>query len=240
MSDRTRENWRIWEDYYSPTRSKPISRFNLLKEWLYEYNTKYPHCERISAKNDPPLPIRVLEISEGNRAEPFKIKLHISNGEYAQYIALSHCWGSQSPLKTLKTNLKEHQEQILYDNMLETFQIAVLIAWYISCPYLWIDSLCIMQDDGNDWEFEAASMAAVYSNAMLTFAATAASDRSGGCLFHYNGPFCIPLNDDTALIRFEDHLKLDSKDAPLNTRCWTFQEAALSRRMVCFPENQIL
>lgn len=153
------------------------------------------------------------------------IKLHTSNGEHAQYTALSHCWGSQSPLKTLKTNLKEHEERVPYEHLPSTFQDAVLMVWYIGCPYLWIDSLCIIQDDGNDWEFEAADMAAVYSNAMLTFAAPAASDGSGGCTFEYNGPLSIPLNDDTALIRFVDHLKLDSKDAPLNTRGWTFQES---------------
>jgi hypothetical protein len=91
------------------------------------------------------------------------------------------------------------------------------MTWYTSYRYLWIDSLYIIQDDEDDWEFEAAGMAAVYSNAMLTFAATAAPDGSGGCTFNYNGPMCIPLNDDTALIRYKYHLKLDSKDVPLNT-----------------------
>jgi hypothetical protein len=74
-----------------------------------------------------------------------------------------------------------------------------------------------VQDDKRNWEVEATRMAAVYANAMLTYAATAA-DGSQGCTFKYNGPLCIPLDDDTALIRFEDHFGLNSIEAPLNIR----------------------
>ena len=83
-------------------------------------------------------------------------------------------------------------------------------------------------------------MAAVYTNAMLTFAASAAADGSGGCASNFNSSLCVPLDGDTAYIRFEDYHNLDSKDAPLNTRGWAFQEAALSRRMICFLEDQML
>jgi hypothetical protein len=48
--------------------------------------------------------------------------------------------------------------------------------------YLWIDSLCICQDDSEDWERESANMAAVYSNSYLTIAATNAKNNAVGCL----------------------------------------------------------
>lgn len=231
---------RIWEDYYAPNRSAPISRFNLLEELLKECNSNHPHCKPVSANDAPLLPTRVLEISKGDQDESLKIKLHVADGERSQYLVLSYCWGNQSPLKTLKSNLQERVNRIAYNDLPLTFQDAVLMTWYTGYRYLWIDSLCIIQDNEDDGVFEAAGTAAVYSNAMLTFAATAAPDGSGGCTFNYNGPMCIHLNDDTALIRYECHLKLDSKDAPLNTRGWTFQEGALSRRLVCFPEDQML
>lgn len=215
----------------------------MLKEWLADCITNHPHCERISAKDAPRLPTRVLEISGGDHISPFKIKLHTSNGERAHYIALSHCWGppsSRPTLKTLKANMKEHEEQIPYDRLSLTFQDAVFYSAHMNYRYLWIDSLCIIQDDSGDWEQEAASMATVYSNATLTLAATAAPDGSKGCQFQCNGPICVPLDNDTAFIRFEDHLQLDEMRAPLNTRGWTFQESTLSRRMVCFPEDQML
>jgi hypothetical protein len=123
-----------------------------------------------------------------------------------------------------------------------SFRDVVVKAWYLGFRYLWIDSLCIIQDDTEDWEAEAARMAAVYSNATLTFAATEAADPSEGCCPLYTRALAIPLQDgdDKALVRFQDNLDLNDVDAALNTRGWAFQEAALSRRMVCFDDNQLL
>jgi hypothetical protein len=122
-----------------------------------------------------------------------------------------------------------------------SFKDVVAKAWYLGFRYLWIDSLCIIQDDSDDWEAEAARMASVYSNATLTFAATEAADPSEGCCPLHTKAFAIPLEgDDKALIRFQDHLDLNNGDAALNTRGWAFQEAALSRRIVCFDNNQLL
>jgi hypothetical protein len=149
----------IWEDYYSPNRSTPISRLNILKEWLAECNSKHLHCEGILDKIATQLPTRVLEISD-EEVKPFKIKLHISNGENASYIALSHSWGPSAPLRTVKSNLDKHQQGIPYDDLPSTFRDAVLMAWYIGCRYLWIDSLCVIQDDNDDWEIEVAGLIA--------------------------------------------------------------------------------
>ena len=63
------------------------------------------------------------------------------------------------------------------------YQDTVLISHELGVEYLWIDSLCIIQDDRNDWEIESAKMADVYSHAYLTIAATGSSTSSGGCLF---------------------------------------------------------
>jgi hypothetical protein len=62
-----------------------------------------------------------------------------------------------------------------------TFQDAVNITRALSQHLLWIDSLCIIQDDQADWERESARMASVYQNAFLTIAATSSHDSKGGC-----------------------------------------------------------
>ena len=232
---------RIWEAHGAPNRSEPISRLNVIKNWLAECSKSHPYCEKVLEQDPPQLPTRVLAISEGDDEEPFKIRLHVSNGEHAPYAVLSHCWGQVTPLKTLRSNIEEHKDRISYNDLPLTFQDAVLMAWYVlDCPYLWIDSLCIIQDDKHDWEIEAATMATVYANAMLTFAATAAKDASYGCTFQYDSALRIASNDGAAMVRFEDHLNLNAQDAPLNSRGWCFQESALSKRMVCFPEEQML
>ncbi|KAJ5664300.1 hypothetical protein N7507_005031 [Penicillium longicatenatum] len=170
----------------------------------------------------------------------FNLKLHISNGEHGHYIALSHSWGSAAPLKTLRANLTARQKSIPFSSLPLTFQDAVVFTNEVGYAYLWIDSLCIVQDDQKDWEIEAAQMAMVYANALITFAATNAEDASGGCGTWPISPLIIrSTNDQIARIRLEEHSFLDRPDAPLNLRAWAFQEALLSPRMVCFDKSQM-
>jgi len=63
-----------------------------------------------------------------------------------------------------------------------TFQDAVRITKSLQVRYLWIDSLCIIQDDFSDWEREASLMGNVYANSFLTIAASSSTDDSSGCL----------------------------------------------------------
>jgi hypothetical protein len=235
----------IWDADYASEQSKASARLNVIKEWLGECQSNHAACNRPSRQGSRPLPTRVLRISPSpeNAAIPFTIQLHEPDGESdTPYIALSHCWGKSGPLRTLKSNIQQHKQEIAFEALPLSFKDVVAKAWYLGIRYLWIDSLCIIQDDNDDWEAEAARMAAVYSNATLTFAATEAADPSQGCCPLYTRAVPIPLegDDDKALVRFLDHLDLNSGHAALNTRGWAFQEAALSRRMVCFDNNQLL
>ncbi|KAL4746955.1 heterokaryon incompatibility protein-domain-containing protein [Aspergillus terricola var. indicus] len=219
--------------------SIPRARLDLMKHWLAECLTSHQHCTRLPSQSPPMLPTRVLKISWTGPPDYFNIKLHISNGEHAHYIALSHCWGSANPLKTVKANLHVHQESIPFQSLPPTFYDAVVNADNIGCCYLWIDSLCIIQDDQDDWETEAAQMASVYANAMITFAATGAVDSSEGCASSRVCPLLIPITgNEVARVRLEEHF-LDCHNAPLNLRAWTFQEALLSPRMICFDNPQM-
>ena len=62
-----------------------------------------------------------------------------------------------------------------------TFRDAVVATRKLSIRYLWIDSLCIIQDDENDCQRESSYMVSIFQNEYLTLAATASSDNSGGC-----------------------------------------------------------
>lgn len=63
----------------------------------------------------------------------------------------------------------------------KTFQDAVHVARLLGISYLWIDSLCILQDSQDDWRHEAALMGEVYKHALFNISATVATDDSGGC-----------------------------------------------------------
>lgn len=63
----------------------------------------------------------------------------------------------------------------------QTFRDAITITRQLNIRYLWIDSLCIIQDDLRDWEFESANMSSIYRSSILTIAAAATVDSVGGC-----------------------------------------------------------
>jgi hypothetical protein len=63
-----------------------------------------------------------------------------------------------------------------------TFQDAVLVTRRLGVKYLWIDSLCIIQDDVEDWQTESGKMADIYSDAYLVIGANRSADCNGGFL----------------------------------------------------------
>lgn len=102
-------------------------------------------------------------------------------GETGRYLALSHSRGTTHRLTLTRANLSMLKSGIMLSKLPKTFQDAVTIAWELDVPFVWIDSLCIIQDDAADWETEASRMGAVYANAYLTVAALASKDDSSGC-----------------------------------------------------------
>lgn len=95
-------------------------------------------------------------------------------------MTLSYCWGSSVNLRTTKDTLAAHREAIPLDAFPSTLRDAVLATRELGFRYLWIDALCIVQDDADDWEREAAQMKTVYANAVLNMSALASDDTAGG------------------------------------------------------------
>ena len=110
--------------------------------------------------------------------------------------------------------------------------------------YLSIDSLCIVQDDSHDWEKESARMASVYSDALLTIAATRSADGDGGLFFSSHEIEVIgitPLDEPYRLIfrqPVQHQIGLEPEPTrslhPLFDRAWVFQERILSPRILHF------
>jgi Heterokaryon incompatibility protein (HET) len=127
----------------------------------------------------PELPTRVLDLGEA--PYPEQIKLVETKGRNGRYIALSHCWGSSHRITTTQSTLEARKRGISIAELPSTFQQAALIAVSLGVTYLWIDSLCIVQDSHSDWEYEASRMGSVYANSYLTIAASSSLDDSSGC-----------------------------------------------------------
>lgn len=154
--------------------------------------------------------------------------------------ALSHCWGKSQPLTTTVDTLYEHQQGIEAHLLPKTFLDAIEVNKKLSIRYLWIDSLCIIQDDLKDWEAESANMANVYQNAYLTISAAAASDSSGGLDWPFQPSMKFGYDGNkTAYFRREENTHNTVTDSALGKRAWVLQETMLSRRIVHFAEDQL-
>ena len=102
---------------------------------------------------------------------------------HGRYITLSHRWTAQTELSsTNSSNFEDRKQSIIMSDLSETFCDAIKVTQKLGIRYLWIDSICIIQDSTNDWARESSNMMAIYESAWLNIAA-AGSDQMNGRLF---------------------------------------------------------
>lgn len=164
-------NWHPRQEAYGP----------ILRAWLEQCEQDHPDCASVATTNVR-LPTRVIYVECDKTGGADRVRLHISlENEVGCYIALSRCWGGIVPLKTTKQDLKDYTSGgILFSSLPATFQDAILVTRGIGVDYVWIDSLCILQDDTFDWEIESSKIAAIYRNAKLVIEASDSSDSNQG------------------------------------------------------------
>ncbi|KAK1988375.1 hypothetical protein LZ30DRAFT_644416 [Colletotrichum cereale] len=190
------------------------------------------------------LPTRVIEV----RSEGFEscrlICADRGQTNPGKYLALSHRWGAPDQHKkfcTLKENLESFKEEIKMAELPQTFQDAIRVTRSLGIRYLWIDSLCIIQDDPQDWKMESRLMEQVYSSAYATLAASCASGTTDGFLKSRPWRHCVTLESDRGTYYVCDSIDdfgRDVEQGELNKRAWILQERALSRRTIYFSEKQ--
>lgn len=217
--------------------------------WLEHCISNHSEC---GSGQEKPLPTRVLDI--GSLEEP-SLRVYETQGEKGQYACLSHCWGIQnakSPmLRTTTSTLRSFKDRIPPAALPRSFQDAVFFARRLGLRWIWIDSLCIIQDDVSDWQKEAAQMASIYQNSYITVAATAASSSDGGCFtrpyqqsYHPHKLIVTDLNENAVVIYARlwlPHIFVtrDKDDFPLLKRAWVHQERLLSPRVLHFAGYEL-
>jgi hypothetical protein len=140
------------------------------------------------------------------------------------------------------------QSEIAFESLPQTFQDAVTTCRRLQIEYIWIDSLCIIQDDPDDWLHESSLMHKVYANSLCNLAATAAENSSVGLFFDRDVSKLQPCwveipSKENSTVRY--HIGVDYmwernvSNAPLNQRAWVLQERLLARRILHFAKEQL-
>jgi hypothetical protein len=207
----------------------------LALKWLDECTQLHQKTCGLQGYADPPLPSRVLDIG-GTMSDT--VVLCETIGKRAQYICLSYCWGGSEFIRSTTATIKAHMQGIAIKDLPRTFQDLVKMARIFKIQYVWIDSLCIIQDNREDWEKEAGRMAEIYRNSFLTIAATGAQNP-------HEGLFSTRKQDMIKTVRIqrtrhrENMSRSASADFPLMKRAWAFQERYLPSRLLQFGPDEV-
>ncbi|XTI82127.1 HET-domain-containing protein [Cenococcum geophilum] len=128
----------------------------------------------------PLLPKRLIDVSPQDSQT--QVALYESAGQTGRYACLSHCWGdSQSLCKSTEATLERNKQAIEWGLLPATFRDAIEFTRRLGLRYLWIDSICIIQDSSDDWIEQSALMADIYGRAYVTLCATSSASDDNGC-----------------------------------------------------------
>lgn len=164
--------------------------FALARKWMEDCET-HDGC----AKPGPGVvPTRLLEINDS------RVRLRPSvPGETLKWTALSYCWGGPQPMQTTTDILAERMEDIPILLLPQTIKDAITTTREIGLSYLWVDCLCIIQDDVDDVRREISMMPRIYRNASVTISAARAKTSNEGFLQDVSK---IPPQDISFRLRF--------------------------------------
>ena len=208
------------------------------KLWLSDCIKNHPSCSRSHGL----LPKRVLDL--GSPPEVDKITLYETKGEVAPYVALSYSWGQSLPLKTTHDNIDEHRAGN-FGTIPKTLRDAIFITRQLNIRYLWIDALCIIQGDKEDWAEQAAAMTGIYQGSALTISGLSSRDCNDGMLNVVSDP-AIRIGtyyhpDDRGgqgdIFVGLQKQTLDLGEKHLSSRGWAFQERLVSVASLHFTDE---
>jgi len=195
------------------------------------------------------LPTRVLDVGEEvDEQNAETVNLLLTYGKEDRYTALSHCWGppaeASKVIVTTTPSLAARQTGILISDLPQNFQDAITVTRRLKIRYLWVDSLCIIQDSASDWSEEAGKMGDYYSRATITLSALCAPTSHSGFLrdrWTEGRQLDLPLQEfeNFNIRKVTNPFGLASSPPPLWQRAWVVQERALASRILHFGAEQM-
>lgn len=189
------------------------------------------------------LPTRLLDIRQES------LRLVMSENSSGRYTTLNHCWGEAQFTQLTKSNVDRLMQGFSLTSLPKTFRDAISVTRSLGIDFIWIDSLCIIQDSKSDWETESARMGQVYQYSYCNIAATGAHDSTEGLFFERNKglleTFDIQVNwsipkTQGRFVLCPIGLIRRGVRSPLYNRGWDLQEQLLAPRTVSFDRKQVV
>ncbi|RDW57108.1 hypothetical protein BP6252_13854 [Coleophoma cylindrospora] len=165
-----------------------------------------------------------------------------------RYLALSYVWGSlKQPLLTTKTYSELRTDGGISNNqhIPRTIKDAMLLCTLLGECYLWVDSLCIVQDDDEIKRVQISNMNLVYSSSVMTIVAAVGSDSNAGLagLVQSSEPRATQQSygniGSQRLVTASGNIVDTVLKSYWNSRGWTLQERLLSKRLLVFSDCQV-
>jgi hypothetical protein len=222
-----------------------------ISRWAQNCLQNHPGCVPAGATTSQSwYPTRLLDLSTvpPTNEETVRLVISANNPPKGSYVTLSHCWGDTNIVKLISKTLVSFCQGLELSTLPTTFQHAIAVTRSLGFQYLWIDSLCIIQDSKSDWEREAPTMIQVYQNLIINISAIQSTNSNGGLFVQRNPntltPPCIQLSfpnnhKQNVKLSFIHYWKDEVEQAPLTTRAWVVQERILSPRIVHFGREEV-
>jgi hypothetical protein len=223
-----------------------------LKRCLKQYKRCLNHegCKAAIKRNkNDTVPTRLLDVRSKSRVCLFTVPA----GEAPLYAALSYCWGKSEQQMKATTTTKNIQNQHLgidISHLPQSIRDGIQITRLLKLPYIWVDALCIVQDDPKDFASEIPKMTNMYRGATITIAAASAKDSTEGFLGTrnlgkaYGRLFRLPYynkrdgNVAKGSVLLCEQRMADNYQEEIDERAWTMQEDILSPRLLRFGSKQ--
>lgn len=222
------------------------ANFDIARDWLRRCVSEHSRC-RESRIGGLMHPLRLVAVGSDDQ-NPYLYETE-HNRPVPEYLTLSHCWGREVPLRLTAASFDVYKKEIPLLALSKTFREAILTVRKLGYLYIWIDSLCIIQDSMVDWIEESQFMGDIYRNSVCTIAATASEDGNGG-LFRLRNPLrhqrCDIWSDETHGIYVDieqckplEQYRSEVNEGILNTRAWVLQERYHSPRLIHYTSNAV-
>lgn len=222
------------------------------------------NCNHYQATNF--LPSRLLDLGPQTSLDSIRLIdssqiLRRDGSDNPRYAALSYCWGASLEIDGVEQvrakigSMESMRRHVPRQGISQVILDAIKVCKALSIRYLWVDSLCIIQDERSDWERESASMTLIYSNAFVTISTPSSTASNESFLVRHRRHITIPfrsrvipsINGHYNLVAsgvcYERALYgwpfLDVFRTAWASRGWTLQESEMSNRLLIFGKSMV-